>query len=133
MPVSLVRSKLTISVPLFHAAGLYIFIHHIYYNSSVALAVDRPLSADTVAECLDNVDADATLLPPSILEDMSQSEPCIKALQKLKHVVFAGGMLTPNLPGISHTDLTAGNLARDSGNRLVQNNVKILNGISATE
>lgn len=95
MPVSLVRSKLTISVPLFHAAGLYIFIHHIYYNSSVALAVDRPLSADTVAECLDNVDADATLLPPSILEDMSQSEHCIKALQKLKHVVFAGGMLTP--------------------------------------
>ncbi|KAI1851567.1 hypothetical protein JX266_003029 [Neoarthrinium moseri] len=104
-------------MPLFHAAGLYSFINAVFYwDSKVALGVERPMSSDLVVECLNNVDVEAAMLPPAILEDMSQDETCIKALEKMKFVPFGGG-----------------NLAREAGNRLVKNGVNILNAIAATE
>lgn len=84
---------LTIEVPLFHAAGLYVFINSVlYWDTPVAFGVERPLSSDLVVKSSHNVEAEATLLPPAILEDMSQDEASIQALQKLKFVFFAGGM-----------------------------------------
>ncbi|KAI0481939.1 hypothetical protein GGR56DRAFT_684376 [Xylariaceae sp. FL0804] len=107
-----------IPMPLFHAAGMYIFLTTvIWYKTPVALGlVDRPLSSDSVVECLEHADVEGAILPPAILEDMSQSESYIKPLAKLKMVVFGGG-----------------NLARDAGNRLVEGGVAVTNAISATE
>ncbi|KAI0875903.1 hypothetical protein GGS24DRAFT_264456 [Hypoxylon argillaceum] len=107
-----------IPMPLFHAAGLYGFFSTvIYYGTPVALGLsDRPLSSESVAECLQNVDVSVAMLPPAILEDMSQSADHIEVLKKL-HMVFFGG----------------GNLAREAGNRLVENGVRLGNVISATE
>lgn len=80
-------------MPLFHAAGLYVFINAvIFYGTSIAFSVDRPLSSDLVVDCLENGDADSTMLPPAILEDLSQTETGIEALAKLKFVAFGGGM-----------------------------------------
>jgi hypothetical protein len=81
-------------VPLFHAAALYSFINiAIYRASPIVFSVERPLSSDLVVETLKNVDVEGALLPPSILEDMSQDDTCIRALQKLKFIPFGGGML----------------------------------------
>ena len=51
-------------VPLFHAGGLYLFlIRAVYWGNPVALGiVDRPLSPDLVAECLDNLDVEGALI-----------------------------------------------------------------------
>ncbi|KAI1349456.1 hypothetical protein F5Y01DRAFT_289187 [Xylaria sp. FL0043] len=105
-------------MPLFHAAGLYSFLTSaLYFEAPVAFGIpDRPLSADSVAECLDQLDVQGTLLPPAILEDMSQTDRHVESLKKLNMVVFAGG-----------------NLAREAGNRLVEKGVKLCNAISATE
>ncbi|KAI1747116.1 hypothetical protein F4782DRAFT_451716 [Xylaria castorea] len=107
-----------IPMPLFHAAGLYCFlVTALYYGTPSAFGLsDRPLSADSVAESLNNLDVDAAFLPPAIVEDMSQSDRYIEPLKKLKMVSFAGG-----------------NLATESGNRLVEKGVFVANGISATE
>ncbi|KAI0114360.1 hypothetical protein GGR51DRAFT_504049 [Nemania sp. FL0031] len=107
-----------IPMPLFHAAGIYGFLLTvIYYETSVALGLpDRPLSSESVLECLENVDVQVTMLPPAILEDMSQSAHYMEVLKKLNLVFFGGG-----------------NLARESGNRLVDNGVRLANVISATE
>lgn len=63
-----------------------------YWDVPAALGIgDRPLSADMVMECLKHVDADSTLLPPAILEELSQSEESINFLKGLAYVGFGGG------------------------------------------
>jgi hypothetical protein len=52
-------------VPLFHAAGLYGFFSTVvYYETPVALGLaDRPLSTESVIECLENVDVQVAMVP----------------------------------------------------------------------
>lgn len=79
-------------MPLFHAAALFIFINATFYwDTPVAFGVERPLSSDLVVTSLSNLDVQSTILPPAVLEDMSQDETCIKALQSLQFVIFGGG------------------------------------------
>jgi hypothetical protein len=80
-------------VPLFHAAGIFTSIMMpLYWDVPVALGIGhRPLSSPMVIECLDNLDADSVLLPPVILEELSQSEETMKPLKKLSFAAFAGG------------------------------------------
>ncbi|GAW24728.1 hypothetical protein ANO14919_143200 [Xylariales sp. No.14919] len=107
-----------LTMPLFHAAGIYSFLGSVLYLETPAAfgLADRPLSADTVAECIEHLDVEGTMLPPSILEDMSQIDRCVQALKKLNFAALAGG-----------------NLAREAGNRLVEQGVVLTNIISATE
>ncbi|KAI8626516.1 nonribosomal peptide synthetase [Xylariaceae sp. FL1651] len=107
-----------VPMPLFHAAGFFVFlITVLYFETPMALGLpDRPLSSDSVLECLNHLDVQVALLPPAILEDMSQSDHYIEALAKLNMVFFGGG-----------------NLIRDAGNRLVEKGVVLGNVISATE
>ncbi|KAI1173253.1 hypothetical protein F4777DRAFT_589987 [Nemania sp. FL0916] len=107
-----------VPMPLFHAAGAYSFLTTtLYYGTPVALGLpDRPLSADSVVECLEHAGVQAAMLPPAILEDMSRSDHYMEPLRKLNRVFFGGG-----------------NMATDAGNRLVENGIVLTNVISATE
>ena len=84
-------------MPLFHAAGLYVFIISvIWWRTPVALGFgERPLTAELVLECLKALDVQSAALPPSILEDLSQESDGLCALQKLKLIPIAGGMVGP--------------------------------------
>ncbi|KAI1175675.1 nonribosomal peptide synthetase [Nemania sp. FL0916] len=105
-------------MPLFHAAGLYTFIFiSIYFATSTCFTIpDIPLSADFVVESLSNMNAESAILPPSILEDISQSEHGMAVLKKLNMVAFGGG-----------------NLAQETGDRLVRNGIILSNIVSSTE
>ncbi|KAI8634247.1 acetyl-CoA synthetase-like protein [Xylariaceae sp. FL1651] len=105
-------------MPLFHAAALFTFFNcSVYWGLSTVLGIgERALSSDLVIECLENVDIQGAILPPSILEDISQSKRSMAVLSKLSGVIFGGG-----------------DLARDAGDRLVENKVTIINIIAATE
>ncbi|KAI3400709.1 hypothetical protein diail_1918 [Diaporthe ilicicola] len=107
-----------IPMPLFHIAGLLCAVSmSMFWDTPVCLGIaERPLSSDLVVECLDNLDVQSTLLPPALIEDLSQSEEGLKALTKLDVVAFGGG-----------------NLAREAGNRLVKQGTAIMNLIGATE
>jgi hypothetical protein len=80
-------------VPLFHAAALYlslIMIH--YWDVPAALGIgDRPLSADMAMECLKHAEVDSVLLPPAILEELSQMQGAVEVLKKTSYVAFGGG------------------------------------------
>lgn len=82
-------------MPLFHAAALYNFFYgSIYRNITTILGIgEKPLTADIIIECLDNVNYDGILLPPSILEDASHSEEYMSKLSRLGMVVVGGGRL----------------------------------------
>ncbi|KAF2971406.1 hypothetical protein GQX73_g2137 [Xylaria multiplex] len=90
-----------------------------WVNESITTVLtipEKPLSADLVIDCLENVDFEAIFLPPSILEDISHSEESMRKLSRLDMVFFGGG-----------------NLAREAGDRLVKYKVPIFNLINTTE
>ncbi|KAI0809655.1 hypothetical protein GGR55DRAFT_689386 [Xylaria sp. FL0064] len=104
--------------PLFHAGGLYLFMcRAIYWGNPVAFGIaNRPLSPDLVVESLKNANVETALIPPVILEYMSQSPSGIQALLPLKMVFFGGG-----------------ELATPAGNELVKHGVTLVNSYAATE
>jgi hypothetical protein len=81
------------AVPLYHAAALYMSLLMVHYwDVPAAFGIgDRPLSVDMVEECLKYADVDTIILPPALLEDLSQSQDSINALKKLAYVGFGGG------------------------------------------
>ncbi|KAI1128465.1 hypothetical protein F5Y10DRAFT_240434 [Nemania abortiva] len=105
-------------MPLFHAAALYNFIYgSIYRDITTILGIgEKPLTADLVMECLDNVNYDGIVLPPSVAEDLSHCEEYMCKLSKLGMVIVGGG-----------------NLAKKAGDRLVKYKVPLFNLINATE
>ncbi|KAH8779796.1 nonribosomal peptide synthetase [Diaporthe sp. PMI_573] len=107
-----------IPMPLFHMAGMMCAVSmSFFWDTPVCLAIaERPLSADLVIDCLDNMDVQSTALPPAIIEEMTQSEEGLRALTKLNVVAFGGG-----------------NLARQAGNRIARRGTGIMNLIGATE
>jgi hypothetical protein len=63
-----------------------------YWDVPAALGIgDRPLSADMVIECLKYTNADSVIVPPAILEELSQEKEDIDMLKKLAWVGFGGG------------------------------------------
>lgn len=111
-------TRMMCPMPLFHMAGLICSVSlAFYWDTPVVLGIsDRPLTAELVVDCLNHVDIESLLLPPAVVEDMSQAEEGIAALAKLKILAFGGG-----------------NLAREAGNRLIKRGVRLHNLIGATE
>lgn len=87
-------------VPLYHAAALYITLFSIHYwDVPAVLGIgDRPLSSDMVLECLKYAEVDSVVLPPVILEELSQSKESINVLKGMAYVGFGGGK-RPSPPG----------------------------------
>ncbi|KAK9791671.1 hypothetical protein SCARD494_07460 [Seiridium cardinale] len=105
-------------MPLFHAAGIFFSILiNIYWDVSLVLGIpQRQLSSELVIECLANSDADAALLPPSIIEDLSEDDEGVRSLAKLNFVAFGGGALSA-----------------PAGGKLAERGVTLQNLIAATE
>lgn len=80
-------------MPLFHAAALYVTVTAtLFWDTPIGLSIPgRPLSSDLVLECLQNFGADGVILPPILLEELSQSKESMKVLSKLNMVAFGGG------------------------------------------
>lgn len=88
-------------MPMFHAATVYgLLAGTIYYGTAMALGPpEKPLTPQLVVDCLEHSGADACVLPPSIIEDMAQTDEGVAALQKQNFVIFGGGepILSPFL------------------------------------
>ncbi|KAK1596905.1 thioester reductase domain-containing protein [Colletotrichum navitas] len=111
-------SRIFLPMPLFHAAGCYMLLNAtVFWGHPVALGFpDRPLTPQVVIDAVEHARVDNTILPPSILENMSDMPEGVAALRKLKRVHFGGG-----------------NLSRDAGNKLVKEGVFLVNIIGSTE
>lgn len=124
-------------VPLFHAAGLYLAIMmSLFWDTTIALSIpEKPLSSDLALECLDNLDADAVVLPPVLLEEMCHSKESMGILSKLNIVAYGGGEFMPSRTAVSRIpgSLYLGKLAEEAGDRLVEHGVALENIISCTE
>lgn len=110
--------RLFAPMPFFHAAGAYMpFIWSVYLGIRVALPIaDRPLTPQAVIDAAEYADVDCALLPPTILEGMSHIPEGVDCLRKMRLTIFVGGPL-----------------ARDIGNKLVENGARIQAFIGSTE
>ena len=84
-------------MPLYHAAGLYLFLMMVHYwELPCAFGIaDRSLSSDILMEALRYSGADSVILPPAILEGLSQTDEAVEVLKDLSWVIFAGDTFAP--------------------------------------
>ncbi|KAL8640786.1 MAG: hypothetical protein Q9228_002325 [Teloschistes exilis] len=81
-------------MPPFHMAGLWELANTVYFEQiSVWPPAGQPPSADLVDDLLSSVQVDICFLPPSIWEELSQSQASLERLRKLKFGGFGGGPL----------------------------------------
>ncbi|CEI67696.1 hypothetical protein FVEN_g9515 [Fusarium venenatum] len=110
-------TKVLLSMPMFHAGGVYATISGIFTGSTTVMPImNKPLSADSVLESLELSGSHGVVLPPSIVEGIAASEKGIEALAKLQFLKFAGGNLSPAV-----------------GDALVERGIKLNSMIGSTE
>ncbi|KAH8689580.1 hypothetical protein BGW36DRAFT_352001 [Talaromyces proteolyticus] len=106
------------TMPLYHALGIYMFLSFtVYWNTPMALVCpEKPLTPETAVEFIHYSLADATVLPPSTLAEMSHNADYLETLKNLSFVTTGGGALEP-----------------EAGDRLVEAGVELQAVISSTE
>ncbi|CRG85138.1 putative polyketide synthase 32 [Talaromyces islandicus] len=113
------RAKRTLlTMPLFHALGIYFFLSvSIYWESPIVLSrPEKAVTPDTVVETIKDSLADAVILPPSTAAEMSNYDEYVKTLKKMAFVTTGGGAMEP-----------------EAGDRLVKAGVELQMVISSTE
>ncbi|KAL4804550.1 NRPS-like enzyme [Aspergillus unguis] len=92
------QKDLVLSVtPYFHLMGLVAFFESIFHNLPFVASPDQPLSVKFLTDILHHTRPTATILPPSILENMSESDEALACLSKLKFVCYGGAPLAPEV------------------------------------
>jgi nucleoside-diphosphate-sugar epimerase/aryl carrier-like protein len=87
-------SDLALSVtPYFHMMGLVSLFESIFHNVPFVTIPDQPLSVNLLTDVIRATHPTATILPPSILEDMSLSQDALECLGTLKFVCYGGAPL----------------------------------------
>ncbi|KAJ5444672.1 acetyl-CoA synthetase-like protein [Penicillium daleae] len=81
------------TTPFFHLMGLISFVMSIFHNVPVLIGPEKPLSVDHLVELIEKTSPTAGVFPPSVLEDMSNSEKALKSLGTLRSVFFGGAPL----------------------------------------
>ncbi|KAL4894145.1 hypothetical protein BDV59DRAFT_207202 [Aspergillus ambiguus] len=78
------------TTPFFHIMGLISFVISIYHGTPAIFGPDKPLSVTFLVELMQATRPAAAVYPPSIVEDLSQSDEALNCLRHLK-CVFVGG------------------------------------------
>ncbi|KAF7154930.1 hypothetical protein CNMCM5623_003188 [Aspergillus felis] len=81
------------TAPYFHLMGLVFFFESIFHNVPFVANPDQPLSVNLLTDIIRATHPTATILPPSILEDMSRSQKGLECLGTLKFVCYGGAPL----------------------------------------
>ncbi|KAL8665437.1 MAG: hypothetical protein Q9168_007704, partial [Polycauliona sp. 1 TL-2023] len=83
------------ALPPFHMGGILCTLAlALYYEQTyIWPPAGRPVSVDLVEDMLDYAELGSCILPPSILEEFSQSQASLNRLHKVEYVGFGGGPL----------------------------------------
>ncbi|PYI36626.1 NRPS-like enzyme [Aspergillus indologenus CBS 114.80] len=85
------------STPYFHLMGLTSFFESIFHNIPFVASPERLLSVGFLIDLIRHTKPTVTILPPSILEDMSYSDEALRCLSTLKFVCYGGAPLAPEV------------------------------------
>ncbi|RAH64512.1 putative NRPS-like enzyme [Aspergillus aculeatinus CBS 121060] len=85
------------STPYFHLMGLTSFFESIFHNIPFVASPERLLSVGFLTDLIRHTKPTVTILPPSILEDMSYSDEALACLSTLKFICYGGAPLSPEV------------------------------------
>ncbi|KAI4251885.1 MAG: hypothetical protein LQ352_004591 [Teloschistes flavicans] len=126
------RSRSLCVLPPFHIAGLWVLANTIFFDQiSVWPPAGRPVTADVVDDLLSSVQIDNCILPPSIWEELSQSQTALERLRKLRFGGFGGGKTFRQWPS-QQLIVGLGPLAQTAGDKISQY-TRLLNLIGSSE
>ncbi|KAJ5107679.1 hypothetical protein N7456_004354 [Penicillium angulare] len=111
-------NRILCPAPFFHALAIYVYISiTVFHGTPLVLPIpDQAVTPDAICSFIKYSGADAAVVPPSILADMSYEKEDIEVLKKLSFVTTGGGGLDTEV-----------------GDRLVEAGVTLANLISTTE
>ncbi|KAJ5550638.1 hypothetical protein N7535_001416 [Penicillium sp. DV-2018c] len=89
------EDTLLVLAPSFHLMGLLTYIYSVWTGLPVMLGPEKPLSVDYITELLRTARATALTCPPSLLEDLSNSDEALACLKNLKSIYYGGAPLNP--------------------------------------
>ncbi|CAG7938799.1 unnamed protein product [Penicillium olsonii] len=81
--------------PFFHIMGLFNIVAPLWFGTPILLSPDKPLTIDLVSRIIDEKMPETSLLPPSILEELSSTDSGMEVLSKFSTIVFGGAPLSP--------------------------------------
>ena len=101
--------------PFFHLMGLICMLYSIFHEVTCLMGPEKPLSVDYCIELMQAARPTAAMFPPSVLEDLSNSEKALACIKNL-HAIYYGGA----------------SLSTEAGNRL-QQYTQIITAIGTSE
>ncbi|KAF9894311.1 hypothetical protein FE257_007814 [Aspergillus nanangensis] len=81
--------------PFFHLMGLMPLIFSVWFKIPALISPDKALSVGHMVKLLRTARPTAAICPPSLLDDMSNSDEALSCLQELKSVYLGGAPLSP--------------------------------------
>lgn len=85
------------TTPFFHIMGYLSILESLFHNIPFVIPPDKPLSLDLITDVMDATNPTAAMFPPSLLEDMSQSDRAVNAISCLKQLHVGGAPLAPEI------------------------------------
>jgi thioester reductase-like protein len=79
--------------PFFHLMGILSMMVPLISNTPFVLSPEKPLTAELLAQIVKDTSPDISILAPSVLEDLSQSELGMETLTKFSMHTFGGAPL----------------------------------------
>ena len=79
--------------PFFHLMGILSMMVPVMYNTPFVLSPEKPLTAELLAQIVKDTNPDTSILAPSVLEDLSQSELGMSSLSTFSMHTFGGAPL----------------------------------------
>ncbi|CAG8901724.1 unnamed protein product [Penicillium egyptiacum] len=83
--------------PFFHFMGILSIMSPILFNTPFVLGPEKPLTAELLARIVTETHPETTLITPSMLEELSQSQLGMQTLSKFCFVVFGGAPLAQEI------------------------------------
>ncbi|KAI9685329.1 MAG: putative NRPS-like protein biosynthetic cluster [Bogoriella megaspora] len=88
------NSRVFISMPPFHAAGLFMgLVPALYWGTTIVYGPSAPINVEIIDAIHECGSVDGTLLPSSLLVEIVNSPPSFDKLARLRFVGFAGSPL----------------------------------------
>ncbi|CAI7655071.1 unnamed protein product [Penicillium glandicola] len=90
------RRMFTMS-PFFHFMGILSIMHPILFGTPFVLSPEKPLTAELLAQIFTDTNPETSIIAPSILEELSQSELGMQSLSKFSLLGFGGAPLAQEI------------------------------------
>ena len=89
--------RFLIALPFFHMAGFSMGLFLPLHPHATVVLTDpsRQLSTSSVEECLKKTQANGAIIPPSILQEMTESWQSLELFRMMRYVFYGGAPLRP--------------------------------------